>query len=64
MALSKEEFKKKWETENGGGITFDDIANCAIAWDITRSPYTYPMFELSNRVLISAGCEKYFEVSD
>lgn len=30
--MTKEEFKVRWESnENGGGITFNDIANCAIS---------------------------------
>jgi uncharacterized Fe-S cluster-containing radical SAM superfamily protein len=39
--MNKEEFKRRWESDDyGGGITFDDIANCAIEWGICTSPRT------------------------
>ncbi len=35
MTYTKEEFKKMWESdENGGGITFDDIIECALEWGL------------------------------
>lgn len=31
--MTREQFKTCWESsEDGGGITYDDIADCAIAW--------------------------------
>ena len=37
--MEKHEFKARWESDdNGGGITFDDIAECAIKWGIARTP--------------------------
>lgn len=31
-AMTKAEFKRRWESDpDGGGITFDDIADCAVA---------------------------------
>lgn len=31
--MTKDEFKARWESnEDGGGINFDDIAECAKAW--------------------------------
>ena len=64
MTYTKEECKKLWETENGGGITFDDIADCAVAWGLFSKPKIHPILKVSNQVLVSAGCEKYFEEED
>lgn len=39
MVMTKIEFKKRWDSdENGGGITFDDIADCAKAWGLFATP--------------------------
>lgn len=33
--MTKNQFKKRWESnDNGGGITFDDIADCAVKWGL------------------------------
>jgi len=32
--MTKEQFKTKWESNvSGGGITYNDIADCAVAWE-------------------------------
>ena len=36
---TKESFKKEWESDDCA-ITFEDIADCAIAWKITNRPRT------------------------
>lgn len=55
MFFTKEEFKRLWEaTDNGSGITFDDIADCAKAWGISSSPRTRPIDEIRYKVLIAA----------
>jgi hypothetical protein len=64
MIFTKEEFKTKWNSENGGGITFDDIADCAKDWGLFRTPKTASMMKVANAVLVLAGCEKYFEDED
>ena len=39
--MTKEEFKIRWESnDSGGGITFDDIADCAKAWGLYSRPKT------------------------
>jgi hypothetical protein len=54
--VTKEQFKQRWEsTEDGGGITFDDIADCAIAWGITSTPRIKPIDVIRYQVLCSAG---------
>jgi hypothetical protein len=54
--MNKQEFKARWESnENGGGITFADIAKCAIAWGISSRPYTMQMDKVEYKVLNAAG---------
>lgn len=56
--LTKEAFKKRWESDdNGGGLTYDDAADCAVAWGITSQPKTKPMNDILYRVLIAAGVD-------
>ena len=35
--MTKATFKKKWDKEDSD-ITFDDIAQCAIEWELYKSP--------------------------
>lgn len=54
--MTKEEFKKLWEAnENGSGITFDDIADCAVAWGISPRPRTRPIDHIRYMVLKAAN---------
>ena len=62
--MTKKEFKIKWESENGGGITFDDIANCAKDWGLYSTPKIHSIDKVANEVLEAAGCEKYFDEED
>lgn len=56
MTMTKEEFKQRWESnDDGGGITFDDIADCAVAWGISRTPRTSRIDMVRYRVLAAAG---------
>ena len=53
--MDKQEFKKRWESsENGGGITFDDIANCAEEWGVLSYPRTMQIDKVRYRVLSAA----------
>lgn len=61
MIYTKEKFKELWESDNGGGITFDDIADCAKDWGICINLKISPIFKTANKVLVAANCEKYFE---
>lgn len=55
MAMTKNEFKVRWESDDeGGGITFNDIADCAVAWGITQSPKAMPMNSIRYKVLKAA----------
>lgn len=41
MILTKPQFKTRWESDDeGGGLTFDDIADCAKEWGLYPSPRT------------------------
>lgn len=56
--MTKEEFKRRWESdESGGGITYDDIAKCAVEWGICLFPRTRDIFWVKRRVLEAANCE-------
>jgi len=55
-AMTKEEFKTRWESDdNGGGISFLSIADCAVAWGISRTPKTRRMDVIRYQVLKAAG---------
>jgi len=54
--MTKEQFKKRWESgEDGGGINFDDIANCAVDWKINSSPRTQKIDVIRYQVLKAAN---------
>lgn len=54
--MTKEEFKTRWDSnDEGGGITFDDIAECAVKWGLYSKPKIHPMNEVSKAVLEKAG---------
>lgn len=54
--MTREEFKARWESdEDGGGISFEDIAHCAKAWGLYPHPKTADMFTVRYRVLLAAG---------
>lgn len=61
--MSKEEFKEKWESnDDGGGITFDDIASCAKEWGLFSHPKTADMLTVQYRVLKAAqtiDCDEF-----
>ena len=53
--MTKDEFKQRWESnDNGGGITFDDIAKCALAWGLFSTPRTSRIDLVRHRVLVAA----------
>lgn len=61
--MTKEEFKTRWESdEDGGGITWDDVAECCIEWGICSTPRTRSTSSVLASVLKSAGVEdaEYF----
>lgn len=55
MKYSKEKFKELWEANScGSGITYDDIADCAVAWGISECPRIRPIDDITYRVLKAA----------
>jgi len=55
-SMTKEEFKSRWESnDSGGGIKYDDIADCAVAWGISRTPRICRMDVIRYQVLKSAN---------
>jgi len=55
-SMTPEVFKSRWESNDaGGGIKYDDIAHCAVAWGISRNPKTRPMDVIRYQVLVAAG---------
>jgi len=60
--MTKEEFKQRWESNNTyGGITFRDIADCAVEWRLSARPMTEPIMRVTNRVLMAAGVDDLWE---
>lgn len=56
--MTKEEFKKRWDSnDEGGGITFDDIAECAKEWGIDRTPRIHDINKVTEKVLAAADCK-------
>ena len=56
--MTKNEFKKRWESdEDGGGICFNDIADCAVAWGICSTPRTKQIGRVRYLVLKAAGTD-------
>lgn len=54
--MTKQEFKKRWDSgPDGGGITFDDIADCAQAWGLYSQPRTAPLDKVMYDVLKAAN---------
>lgn len=54
--MNKEEFKKRWESdEQGGGINFDDIAECAVAWGIAAKPRIMEKIEQVRYMVLKAA---------
>ena len=51
--MTKAEFKQKWESDkDGGGITYEEVADCAIQWGL----YVNPTMEYMTRVTYAVLC--------
>ena len=58
MAMTIEEFRERWDSdENGGGITFDDVADCAVAWGLFATPRIHDINKVRDAVVKAAGCK-------
>ena len=57
--MTKQEFKTRWLSGNdGGGITWDEIADCAVEWGLCDTPRIMEMNEVLDMVLYATGIEK------
>lgn len=55
--MTKEQFRERWNSDaQGGGITFDEIADCAKAWGVCSAPRVLPIETVTELVLEAAGC--------
>jgi hypothetical protein len=58
MKMTKNQFKKRWESNDaGGGITYDEIADCAVAWGIASKPRIMPIDKVRYAVLKAANVD-------
>ncbi len=58
MIYTKEKFRELWDAnDEGSGITWDDIADCAVAWGLYTQPKIHPLFEVRRAVLKAAQCK-------
>ena len=56
--MTKDEFRKRWDgSPDGGGITWDDIAECAVAWGLFSKPRIHSLDVVGNAVTVAAGCK-------
>lgn len=56
MPMTKQEFAKRWDSDDeGGGITFDDIAECVVAWGVCPHPRSRPVDEVAKLVVAASG---------
>lgn len=56
MTMTKQEFKERWESnDHGGGITFNDMADCAEAWGLTPCARIRLIYTVRYEVLKAAG---------
>lgn len=54
--MTPEEFKQRWESnDDGGGITYNDIAECAKKWGLYSSPRASDITKVRYAVLKRAG---------
>lgn len=57
MAMTKEEFRRRWDSgPDGGGITDDEVADCAKAWGLYDRPRCAQRDHVIMKVVKAAGC--------
>lgn len=58
--MTKAEFKQRWESNDvGGGITYEDIAECAKAWGLYSTPRIHYIGKVTYEVLKAADTNDY-----
>lgn len=54
--MTKQEFKERWESsDDGGGITFNDVAEVAKEWNLYENPRIHKMDVVLSSVLRASG---------
>lgn len=57
-AMTKEEFAARWDSDDsGGGITFDEVADCAKSWGLFGQPKSMEIERVLKRVVESSGAK-------
>lgn len=57
-AMTKEEFAARWDSDDsGGGITFDEVADCAKSWGLFGQPKSMEIEHVLKRVVESSGAK-------
>ncbi len=57
--MNRKEFKRRWElNDEGDGLTFNDVADCAKAWGLYSTPRIHPIDEVTTAVLKAAGVKE------
>ena len=63
--MTKDEFRRRWDGDpDGGGITFDDIAECAEEWGLFSRPRCCRIDIVAREVTAAAGCRDIFELDN
>ena len=58
MSMTKAEFAERWDSDDdGGGITMDEVADCAVAWGLYSSPKIHPINDVLNAVVKESGAK-------
>lgn len=54
--MTRAEFARRWDSgDDGGGITGDDVAECAKAWGLCAYPRTTPFDRVLRMVVLASG---------
>lgn len=54
-AMTKEEFSRRWNKDDqGDGITFNEIADCAVAWGLFPTPRIHSIHKVRDAVVQAA----------
>lgn len=65
MVYTKEKFIELWNKDkNGGGLTFDDVADCAKQWGLCSNPRIKVMDEILSLVLKECNIKYEEEKND
>jgi len=63
--MTKEDFAERWDSDDdGGGITFDDIAKCAEDWGLYERPKTHNINEVLKKVVEASGASDLVILED